>query len=254
MVLLCLACADEKKEKEEDVEMELSFTTKTIEKRLDDCKPENGECTFISLIYPIAKNAGDVSEKINKEIEHFLINTIDYQDDDGAEKPEELAENFLKNYQETALEFPDYELPWEATINGKVDYESDEMISIKFNTDIFTGGAHGYRSTRYLNFNSNTGELLTVQDIFKAEFKEFVEKDFRKKKDIPAADNINSTGMFFEDDEFHLPENIGITSEKVILYYNAYEIAPYADGNFILSYSRSEIEPYLKLNKDLPKA
>ncbi|MCB7482029.1 DUF3298 and DUF4163 domain-containing protein [Christiangramia sediminis] len=254
MALLLIACADEKKETEPKPEKELSFSIKSIEKRLNDCEPEKGECTFISMIFPVAENDSIAAKNINREIENFLINTIDYQDEGGAEKPEELAETFIQNYKETAQEFPEYELPWEATINGKVAYSNPKIISLKFNTDIFTGGAHGYRSTRYLNFNAENGKLLHTEDIFSSEFIDYVEKDFRKKQNIPSNENINSTGMFFENDEFHLPQNIGLTEEKVILHYNAYEIAPYAAGNFIMTYSKSEIKQFLNLKANKPKA
>lgn len=254
MALLLIACADEKKNTEPESEKELSFSLKTIEKRLDDCDPAKGKCTFISMIFPFAENGTPEAKNINKEIEHFLINTIDYQDEGGVEKPEELALNFIQNYKETAQEFPEYELPWEATINGKVAYRNLEIISLKFNTDIFTGGAHGYRSTRYLNFNAENGKILHTEDIFSSEFIDYVEKDFRKKQDIPLNENINSTGLFFENDEFHLPQNIGITKEKVILHYNAYEIAPYTEGNFIMTFPKSEIRQFLKLKEDKPKA
>lgn len=254
LALLCMACADEKKDTEPKPEKELSFSIKTIEKRLEDCEPEKGKCTFISMIFPVAEKGTGEAENINKEIEHFLINTIDYQEEGEVEKPEELALNFIQNYKETAQKFPQYELPWEATINGKVAYRNPEIISLKFNTDIFTGGAHGYRSTRYLNFNAENGEILETKDIFNSDFIGYVEKDFRKKQNIPQQENINSTGLFFENDKFHLPQNIGITEEKVILHYNAYEIAPYASGNFIMTYSKSEIRQFLKLKEDKPKA
>jgi len=251
--LLFFACADEKKEPENKPEQALSFSSKTIEKTLDACEPEKGECTFISLTYPIAQNGHGEADKINKTIEEYILKTIDYQEEAGAEKPEDLAENFIKNYQETAAEFPEYELPWEATINGKIFYRTEDLISMKFNTDMFTGGAHGYRSTRYLNFDPDNGKNLEPEDLFTSEFIDYVEKDFREKKDIPMDKNINNTGMFFENDQFHLPQNIGISKDKVILHYNAYEIAPYAAGNFILTYPRSEIQQFLKL-RTKPKA
>jgi len=247
IALVCMACADEKKETEKKVEKTLSFSSKTIEKRLDNCEPEKGECTFISLTFPVAENGNNQAEKINKEIEDFLINTIDYQDEGEAPKTEELATNFIENYKETAQEFPEYELPWEATVNGKVAYKDTELISLTFSTNIFTGGAHGYSSTRYLNFNVKTGEVLLAEDIFNSDFINYVEKDFRKRKNIPIDENINSTGLFFENDEFHLPQNIGITNNKVILHYNAYEIAPYASGNFIMTYSKAEIEQFFRI-------
>ena len=253
-VFLFISCADEKKENEENEIKELSFSSKTVEKRLNDCLPENGECTFISLTYPVAENGISQAEKINKEIEDLIVRTIDFQDEGQAEKPEKLAENFIKDYKETANEFPEYELPWEATIIGKINYRSLSIVSIKFNTDMFTGGAHGYRSTNYLNFDLETGEKLKKSDLFNSEFKDYVEKDFRQKKNIPPGSNINSTGMFFENDKFHFPANIGITKDEIILHYNAYEIAPYSAGNFILNYPKAEIEQYLMINEEKPQA
>ncbi|SDR88189.1 Protein of unknown function [Christiangramia echinicola] len=249
-VFLVISCADEKKENEENEIKALSFSSRTIEKRLDDCLPENGECTFISLTYPVAEDGNGEAEKINNEIEDLIVRTIDFQDEGHSEKPEELAENFIRDYKETANDFPEYELPWEATVIGKINYRSPSIVSIKFNTDMFTGGAHGYRSTNYLNFDPESGKTLKESDLFNSDFIDYVEKDFRQKKNIPLDTNINSTGMFFENDEFHLPANIGIKKGEIILHYNAYEIAPYSAGNFILTYPKSEIEQYLKIHEE----
>tara|TARA_B100000929_G_C15500313_1_gene417226 strand:+ start:1508 stop:2296 length:789 start_codon:yes stop_codon:yes gene_type:complete len=245
--LLLLACQDENKEPENEVDDSLQFSIKTIEKSLDNCKPEHGECTFISLIFPEAENGMAQAEEINAVIEQFLSQTLNYQENEIPENPEELATNFIQNYKETAEEFPKYELPWEATINGKVMYENEQLIAMKFNTDMFTGGAHGYRSTRYFNFDAETGKLLRSEELFTSDFIDYVEKDFRKKHNIPMDKDINSTGFFFEKGYFRLPLDIGFTEDKVILHYNAYEIAPYATGSTILSYPRSEIESFLKL-------
>lgn len=249
LIFLLNSCREENKENEK-IDDSLSFTSRTIEKSLNNCIPEDGECTFISLNYPLAENAGAASDKINRKIYEFISRTIDYQDKEGLELPEELAANFIENYRQTAKEFPEYELPWEATVSGNLIYKNDELICIKFNTDMFTGGAHGYRSTNYLNFDPVTGKNLKAGDLFTPQFIDYVEKDFRKKQQIPADSSINSTGMFFENDSFHLPTNIGITREKVILHYNAYEIAPYASGNFTLSYPKTEIEEFLKTEQD----
>ena len=246
-IFLCIACADEKKTSETEETKPLSFTSKTIEKKLDDCLPENGDCTFISLTFPVAENGEGEAGEINKNIEKFLLVTIDYQDDGAAKEPEELVDNFIKSYEETREDFSEYDLPWEATVDGKIAYRSPEIISLKFNTYMFTGGAHGYRSTNYLNFDPESGERIKTSDLFTSEFEEFVEKDFREKQNIPADSNINSTGMFFENDEFHLPANIGITEDEIILHYNAYEIAPYAEGDFVMSYPRALIRKYMKI-------
>nr|WP_262914736.1 DUF3298 and DUF4163 domain-containing protein [Christiangramia lutea] len=248
-ILLLISCADEKKGNNSFKEKNLNFFSRTVEKNLDDCLPEEGNCTFISLKFPFADESKPEAEKINKKIENFIGKTVDFQEDSITKKPEALAENFIKEYKETASEFPEYELPWEATINGKINYQSSEIISIKFDTYMFTGGAHGYRSTNFLNFDAQTGEILTPEDIFIAEFTDYVEKEFRKKQEIPMGASINSTGMFFENDEFHLPENIGISKDSVVMHYNAYDIAPYSEGIFVLTYSKEDVKQFLKIKK-----
>ncbi|TRO67499.1 DUF3298 and DUF4163 domain-containing protein [Christiangramia sabulilitoris] len=250
MVLMGTSCADEKNGNESAKPESLSFTSKTIEKKLDDCDPEKGDCTFISLSFPVAENGNGAAEKINTKIEDFIVRTLDFQDDRNTDDAEKLAANFIEDYKEAAEEFPDHELAWEATIHGKVHYRSSAIISIQFNTDMFTGGAHGYRSTNFVNFDPETGEILNNTKLFSTEFEDFVEKDFREKQGIPLDENINSTGLLFENDEFHLPENIGINESQITLYYNAYDIAPYSDGHFVMTYQKSEVAQFLKIKED----
>ena len=116
------------------------------------------------------------------------------------------------------------------------------------NSEIFMGGAHGYRGLSFLNFDPGTGEVYSHQDIFTPEFKDLVEKKFREEQSIPPEANINSTGFWFEDESFHLPSNIGFENNKVLLVYNAYEIAAYSAGDIYIEIPKEEIESYLKVN------
>ncbi|MCJ7759370.1 MAG: RsiV family protein, partial [Gillisia sp.] len=112
---------------------------------------------------------------------------------------------------------------------------------------LFTGGAHGYTSVNYLNFNSKTGDQLWTKDIFEDEFKSYAEKLFRQKNDIPENQPINSTGLFFENDSFQLPQNIGFSKNKIILRYNAYEVASYAEGGIQLEIPIKDVEEFIKI-------
>ena len=38
----------------------------------------------------------------------------------------------------------------------------------------------------------------------------------------------------FEENQFTLPENIGLSADAIVLHYNPYEVASYADGSLIL--------------------
>lgn len=232
---------------EEEKEKSLEFEQYSLDRSFNDCDPEQGDCTFISLNYPLAINDNEQAKRMNKEIEKHIIEIVDYQESDSIETPEGMAEAFLKNYGETASEFPEYELPWEVTVSGDMSLKSEKLISVQFNAQLFTGGAHGYSSTTFLNFDPETGKTYSNKQLFTPEFRDFVEKEFRKEQEIPEGENINSTGMLFENDSFRLPENIGFTDKNIILYYNPYEVAAYAQGSLSMEFSYPEIQKYLKI-------
>ena len=76
----------------------------------------------------------------------------------------------------------------------------------------------------------------------------FAEKKFRAKYKIPANKSINATGLMFENEKFNLPENIFYTDDGLLLYYNSYEAASYADGPKELLLPYKEVNDYLVFN------
>ncbi len=212
-----------------------------------DCDPEEENCAYISINIPWTKNNGSRNKRINNNIEQHVINLIDFQDENNFRNLEDLSESFIENYEISATEFPEYNIPWEASIEGRVLTNDPSLISLEFNLALFTGGAHGFTSKTFLNIDPATGELLSNEDLFTSEFKSFAEGIFREKFDIPENEPINSTGYFFENDIFHLPKNIGFLKNKIILRYNAYEVASYSEGGIQLEIPGNEAESYLKI-------
>ena len=120
-------------------------------------------------------------------------------------------------------------------------------IEIKHYT--YTGGAHGYQGLRSLLFDPNTGKYIPNSQLFKDPnaFKAFAEKKFRAKYKIPETTSINATGLMFEDEKFYLPQNIFYTDKGLLLYYNSYEAASYADGPKEILLPYKEVNDYLLL-------
>lgn len=229
-------------------EPELEFEDLSIEQVSEEnCIPEEENCTFISIRTPWAKNKGIRSEKINQKIEEHLIQLIDYQEENNLRKLEAFAQKFIDDYEASAKEFPEYNIPWEASVEGRITYKSPDLISIEFELALFTGGAHGFSSVSYLNFDPNTGDQFLNKDLFNEEFKSYAEKIFRKKNEIPEDEPINSTGFIFENDSFQLPQNIGFLKNKIVLRYNAYEVASYAEGDFQLEIPLKDVEEFIKI-------
>jgi hypothetical protein len=229
-------------------EQELEFEVLSIEKISEEnCIPEEENCTYISIEIPWALNSETRSKKINRKIEKHIIQLIDYQDENNFKNLEDLSEKFIDDYETSSLEFPEYNIPWEASVDGRISHRSPDLVSIEFDLALFTGGAHGYTSVSYLNFNSKTGDQLGTKDIFEDEFKSYAEKLFRTKYDIPEDQPINSTGLFFENDSFQLPQNIGFSKNKIILRYNAYEVASYAKGSIQLEIPIKDVDEFFKI-------
>ena len=118
---------------------------------------------------------------------------------------------------------------------------SERIICLEMKQYLYTGGAHGYGSTWYLNINRKSGEELSINDILNNEdsFKNYAEKVFREKLLIPEGGSINATGFWFDDDTFYLPETIGFQDSNVILLYNP-------DGPIEIVIPIADIESYLK--------
>ena len=65
--------------------------------------------------------------------------------------------------------------------------------------------------------------------------------------EIPADSSINATGFWFEDDTFYLPETIGFQDSSIIILYNPYDIASYADGTIEIIIPLEDVESHLKV-------
>jgi hypothetical protein len=232
----------------EEEEEALKFSNYAVEKSYEACNPEEGNCTFISVNYPVAEGKTDAAKRINQEITNHIIEVVDYRDEKKIESVESLADRFIKNFEDTANDFPEQNIPWEASVLGEISLRTEELISFRFNSEIFTGGAHGYSSVSFLNFNPETGAPYSHEELFTSAFKDFFEEKFRKDQNIPQDEPINSNGLFFEDDKFVLPQNIGFTQDELVLHYNAYEISSYADGNIIYRFPYAEVEEFLKVS------
>ena len=169
-------------------------------------------CPEITVNYIALEDKSERSDKINTKISEFIIDALYLGEEvtsSTAGNIEEAASGFVDMYRTHSAEFPDME--YFAEINVSETYHSEEVLSLEMRHYLFTGGAHGYGATFFSNFDAQTGEQLDIEDIFKDidQFTEFAEKAFRKEHSIPENESINSTGFWFDDDKFYLPESIG---------------------------------------------
>ncbi len=226
----------------------LAFDSKSYNKK--STLPCEGVCTYVKIEVPEATGAGIASDSINKRIFNVVRSIVYFgEKPTNAKTYQEIMDSFIGSYDDLKKKFPDDAMAWEAKIKATVDYQSDNVLNVKLNHYMFTGGAHGYGGDRSLIFNPQTGKRLKNTDIFidpKA-FTAFAEKKFRQKFKIPADKSINATGFSFIEGRYALPQEIFFKENGLLLLYNSYEIAAYAEGSKDLLIPYAEVKPYLKI-------
>ena len=209
----------------------------------ESCK----DCPEVSIAIPKALGRTKITKTINTALEEELISLLSFDEEMEVTSIDDALKSFKNGYLELQELYDDEPTGWEAKIKGSVSYEDADFITIALDSYLFTGGAHGYTSKRFLNFDKKKGIELENSELFKnaENFRVFAEEIFRQKENIPKDQSINYTGFMFEQDSFYLPENIGFTKDGLKLLYNPYEVSSYADGTIELVLPHSEIKKYL---------
>lgn len=225
---------------------ELAFKEERFEKK--STLPCKENCPDVTVTVPVASNVPIVADSINKKV-FSVVKEIIYFGEEPYKSTDYqgLLDSFIASYDEMKTKNPKEIFGWEAKIEAKVTYHTDSILNIKMENYMFTGGAHGYSGIRSLLFDPKTGKNIPNEYLFKDlnKFRAFAETKFRAKYKIPTEQNINATGLMFESDRFELPMSYFFQENGLLLYYNTYEVASYADGPKDLLLSYDELKPYL---------
>lgn len=216
LLLLVLGCTNDN----------LTFKYTSFEQKAS--LPCNDQCTYVRMVIPIAMGNTSVGDSINEKILDVTKDIVYYGDLEKGKKLSytEIMNSFLDSFEEMQERYPEEIIPWEATIDAKVGYQSDELINIEVSYYNYSGGVHGFSGIKSLLFDKENGRSLTKKDLFKDEnaIEKLAEIQFRKTYNIPENEPINSTGFFFEEDTFCLPKTFFVSDKGLLLYYNTYEI------------------------------
>ncbi|SDB63583.1 Protein of unknown function [Flavobacteriaceae bacterium MAR_2010_188] len=214
----------------------LEFKYESIEKK---------ENAVIEVNYPKAYGNEDVSNRINSQVETAIANEMSLSDEIIHNEINIAIDDFSKEFTTFKNDFSESNQKWELLVDSEVIYQSPEIISISLSTYIDTGGAHGNTHVIFLNFDPETGEQFTNENIIsdKSAFTELAIKYFKadlatKKNDLDIVDS-------FYGKDFMLPETIGYSDDGIVILYNTYEIAAYSFGitEYVIPYE--EISEYI---------
>ncbi len=245
--LLLSSCGKMRKHKlQSDEGLKVRFEIKNFQEKLGDCDKANGDCAQVDMVYPIVvEGAPAVLQAINDSIYAFLIQSLVFEGFEGEYSEKSLnvaAISFLNEWQNANNAEPDNNANtgWEVSVTAEVGLHTPKIVTITLGAYSYAGGAHPNSFVKVLNFDLNTGKVLTWQDFISdmPALHEIAEKAFKKARELPGNTDLTEEGYFWGE-KFALPANFELQQDGIYFWYNPFEVAAYSLGptDFTISYA-----------------
>ena len=134
------------------------------------------------------------------------------------------AQSFLEDFELDESNFV-------ADASFEVKKNTPNIISILVKYYKYSGGAHGYYEYVPYNIDLRSGSNLSLKELFKTEvdYKIIIDKEIEKQiKELGKKDkDLDKIYDFYgikENQKFYLEDG------KIVIYFDLYDIAPYASG------------------------
>lgn len=179
----------------------------------------------IEIKYPETKSKG-----LNKKINAY-INLI--------------LKDFADNTKEAVPAGSNW--TYELLANYQIFTHSQNIVSVRFETYQFTGGAHGMVSVNVINYDLKTNKEIVLTDVFNsntkylAKISTIVIPKLKKKIENPAT-------AWVDDGAKPTKANYSVyylTKDQIVFYFSQYQVAPYANGDFEIGINFRDLKSVL---------
>ncbi|MCA5004933.1 DUF3298 and DUF4163 domain-containing protein [Sphingobacterium bovistauri] len=169
---------------------------------------------------------------------------------DGEESFETAAESFILGYNEFVEESSTNNIsyPWYKDVKCEILTNTSLFVTLATAVDEYTGGAHGNHYTILSNIDIKNKKRIAIKDIIQDnkldQLTKIAETQFRENEKIPDSISLDKD-FFFENGIFAINDNFGLTKTSLIIYFNEYEIRPYAEGPTLLEIPYTDVKNIL---------
>ncbi|MGV3526589.1 MAG: DUF3298 and DUF4163 domain-containing protein [Candidatus Sericytochromatia bacterium] len=206
-------------------------------------------CTEIEISYPRILKAltPQAQTRINQAIQTTLVQSLSFEAPQA--NLQAAIETFFADagqYQDDLPEAP----PWQLMLTVKPESYGERLLSLRVESYVFTGGAHGNPATDFISFDLQSGQTLTLADVLlpgaEQALTQLGEERFRADRGISPDKDLQEEGYEFENNRFHLPKVVGLGRYGLVFVYNVYEIGPYSAGTFELFIGYDALKKLIK--------
>lgn len=212
----------------------VSFVRHQAEDTFGDCLDEPG-CTRITLhwIELTAAPTDAARDSITRFARDVLLRP--YEGGEPLGSVDSVMSEFIAAWRTSAAQFPEGAIPWRYERRIEVLGDTLGVLSLAVSEIGFTGGAHPANEVRFVMFDTHTGRKLRLADLMRDGTRDSLaaigERAFRRVRKLPDDRPINDAGFWFEGGEFRLTDNVAVTRDGLLFYFNDYEVGPHALGS-----------------------
>ena len=242
MILLMVSCGKKTAD---------SLKFKTIEVNQYQPHPNSSEDYHgfrieIKFLYPYEFHNAEILKKLQKKFIEQVFGEK-YSEMNTEEVAKKFVENWKQSYFEDLNKF-DFPFGYCYVMSDTILFMSDDLLQMQTNSYCYMGGSHGASGSTALLFDLKTGNVITQNDIFKAEAANNIYKLLRteifKYWDFSEDENVE-----VEENAIWSPQtNFAITTEGINFMYSDYELGCYAFGGPYITINYDKILPFLRPN------
>lgn len=210
----------------------IKYEQRAVHKTLAGCDSITGACPEFNLTY-VWMTEGKNKDIFNRHMEEILLNDIYKTENASYTSVEDMANAFISDYESFRKDYPEApDVGWYLDASYGNINELSQVVSFNLGYNMYTGGAHPVYYSYNYNYDYNTGEPITLKQIFipgfEKELNRLIEEAFRKEYNLKSDEPLTEAGTFEEHIEFN--DNFLLTPSGIWFHYNIYEIRPYVYG------------------------
>lgn len=144
--------------------------------------------------------------------------------------------------------------PWSLDISYTTYHYSDTVLSLQFSESVYTGGAHPNLLFRTFTFDLANETVLSLDDLFPPENQPFatLQPLVQAALESQFIERVGTISDFDTDwiregtgEDPYNYRNFALTEDALVLFFEPYQVAPYAAGPFTVEISLSDLSAIL---------
>ena len=133
------------------------------------------------------------------------------------------------------------------TQNVKIDTlnKTDKLITFCVHNEGYLGGAHGYFSKAYVNYDLANSKVVKADTILTDTnaVRDLILKQLAANNNT-VVDSLESKAVVFSVADVKVPANFYFDNDSVVFYYNPYEISSWAQGEIKVAIPTASLQQY----------